>query len=82
MNGSRDRLAELIASLECKDGADLSRATSPGGGEPRESNGNKDVARNRPRTYPYFQYLPYEVEDNLQRQRNFDKILTQLYIAI
>lgn len=82
MNGSRDRLAELIASLEGKDGADLSRATSPGGGEPRESNGNKDVARNRPRTYPYFQYLPYEVEDNSQRQRNFDEILTQLYIAI
>lgn len=42
----------------------------------------KDVARNRPRTYPYFQYLPYEVEDNAQRQKNFDEILKHLYISI
>ncbi len=81
-SASRDRIAELISSLEGKDGAELSRATSPGGGEPRETNGNKDVARNRPRTYPYFQYLPYEVEDDAQRQRNFDEILKQLYISI
>lgn len=82
MEGARDRLAELISSLESKDGADFSRATSPGGEEPREVNGNKDLARHRPRTYPYYRYLPYDVEDNLQRQTNFDEILKQLYIAV
>lgn len=78
---NRERIADLISSLEGKDGAELSRATSPGG-EPREMNGGKDVARNRPRTYPYFQYLPYEVEDDAQRENNFDEILKQLYISI
>lgn len=82
MEGARDRLADLISSLEGKDGAELSRATSPGGWEPQESQGNKDVARNRPRTYPYLQYLPYEAEDNDQRQKNFDEIVKQLYIAV
>lgn len=82
MEGARERLAELVSSLEGKDEAELSRATSPGGEEPRATLGNKDVARYRPRTYPYLQYLPYEVEDNAQRQNNFDEILKQLYIAI
>lgn len=80
-SATRERIADLIASLEGKNGAELSRATSPGG-EPRDMNDGKDVARNRPRTYPYFQYLPYEVEDNAQRQINFDEILKQLYISI
>ena len=82
MDGARDKLAELISSLETKDIADLSRATSPGGEEPREMSGNKEMARHRPRTYPYDRYLPYDVEDNAQRQKNFDEILKQLYIAI
>lgn len=82
MEGARDRLAEIVSSLEGKDGPDLSRATSPGGEEPREISGNKDMARHRPRTYPYHRYLPYDIEDNAQRQRNFDEILKQLYIAI
>lgn len=82
MENARDRLAELISSLEGKDGAMLSRATSPGGEEPRETNNNKDVTRHRPRTYPYYRYLPYEVEDNARRQQNFEEILKHLYVAI
>jgi proteasome activator subunit 4 len=38
--------------------------------------------RNRPRTYPYFKYLPHDVEDEAERQRNLDMILKQLYIAV
>jgi proteasome activator subunit 4 len=38
--------------------------------------------RNRPRTYPYFKYLPHDVEDEAERQRNLDTILEQLYIAV
>ncbi|KAI1913479.1 Proteasome activator BLM10 [Ophidiomyces ophidiicola] len=48
-------------------------------------NGIKDpakTARSRPRTYPYFKYLPYEIEDERQRQQNFDEILKELYIAL
>ena len=86
MESGRDRLAELISSLEGNGGNDISRATSPGG-EPREGNGTPDLElakkpRHRPRTYPYFRYLPYEVEDDAQRQQNFDEILKHLYIAI
>lgn len=42
----------------------------------------KKLSRNRPRTYPYFRYLPYEVEDEEERQRNFDEILQHLYVAV
>lgn len=82
MENARDRLAELISSLEGKDGATLSRATSPGGEEPRETSNDKEVTRYRPRTYPYHRYLPYEVEDNARRQQDFDEILKYLYVAI
>ena len=82
MEGARDKLADLMASLEGRDGVELSRATSPGGEEPREISGTKEMARHRPRTYPYQRYLPYEVEDNAQRQENLEEILKQLYIAV
>ena len=85
MGDGREKLAEFIASLDGARGNDMSRATSPGG-EPRESdikdaNGAK-LSRSRPRTYPYFRYLPYEVEDDEERQRNFDEIIKQLYVAV
>lgn len=86
MENGRERLAELISSLEGNGGNDISRATSPGG-EPRAGNGTEDLElakrpRHRPRTYPYFRYLPYDFEDDAQRQQNFDEILRHLYIAI
>jgi proteasome activator subunit 4 len=64
----------------------MSRATSPGAG-PHETNGVvPDISykkyRNRPRTYPYLSYLPYEVEDEARRQRDLAEILKHLYIAI
>jgi proteasome activator subunit 4 len=45
-----------------------------GEGEPK--------ARVRPRTYPYFKYLPYRIEDEAERERNLREILNQLYIAV
>ncbi|KAJ9239988.1 hypothetical protein DTO280E4_8609 [Paecilomyces variotii] len=65
-------------------GHELSRATSPGGA-PSETNGTIDgekKARVRPRTYPYFKYMPYELEDDSDRQKNLHDILRCLYIAI
>lgn len=60
----------------------LSRATSPGG-EPAVMNGDGEPkARVRPRTYPYFKYLPYSLEDEPERDKNFREILRQLYIAV
>lgn len=62
--------------------AEISRATSPGG-DPVGLNGDSDQkARVRPRTYPYFKYLPYQVEDDSQRERNLREILKYLYIAV
>lgn len=61
---------------------EISRATSPGG-EPAGMNGEGEPkARVRPRTYPYFKYLPYPTEDESERERNLREILNQLYIAV
>jgi proteasome activator subunit 4 len=56
--------------------------------KPSLSNGTSQLkdplkkARGRPRTYPYFKYVPYELEDEEERQRNFQEILKYLYIAV
>ena len=36
----------------------------------------------RERTYPYFAYLPYNIEDEAERQKNFQEILKHLYVAV
>ncbi len=82
MDGARDRIAELIASLDGKDGPGSSRVSSPGGGGELRNGENKDMARSRPRTYPYFRHLPYKVEDEAERQKNFEEILKHLYVAV
>lgn len=79
------RFAELMASLDGKDGgADDSRATSPGPGAAARGTleDNKQIARSRPRTYPYFQYLPYEVESEAKRYQDFNEMLKHLYISV
>ena len=85
MDNAREKLAELLSSLEGTRGADMSRATSPGG-ESREADGldnnDKRLSRSSPRTYPYFRYLPYEVEEEAKRQKDLDEILSHLYIAV
>ena len=85
MEDGRERLAQLMSELEGTGGpSDLSRATSPGA-EPTERNGsnnNFQVSRTRPRTYPYFRYLPYTVENEETRRNNFEEILEHLYVAV
>ena len=77
-----------VASLtqNGRHGHELSRATSPGGEPPETSevlpeNSYKRY-RNRPRTYPYFQYLPYQVEEEARRHKDLREMLKHLYIAI
>jgi len=85
MDGDAETLAKLISSLEGKDGANESRATSPGLGPKGSQDTEEDlkkVTRNRPRTYPYFRYLPYEVESEAERHQNLNEIVKQLYIAV
>ncbi|KAK1139676.1 Proteasome activator BLM10 [Aspergillus melleus] len=61
---------------------EISRATSPGG-EPAGTNGDGEpIARVRPRTYPYFKYLPYSLESDTERDRTLREILNQLYITV
>lgn len=79
-------LEDIRSSMRMEKTEDLSRATSPGA-EPRETNGASSgqsqlSSRNRPRTYPYFRYLPYPVEDEQRRQDDLNEILKYLYIAI
>ena len=83
MDGARERLSDVLDSLDRRDGIDDSRATSPGVGVSRKHGvDHGSLTRDRPRTYPYFRYLPYKVEDGAQRQQNLDDILKHLYIAI
>ena len=77
---SDGRLAELLAELDGTRENDISRATSPGAGPSAQE--NRKIARSRPRTYPYFRYLPFEVEDGAVVQGYLDEILKNLYIAI
>lgn len=78
-----DRISQLMGALESASGPDTSRATSPGG-DWRQTNGgvNGDDERTRPRTFPYFRYLPYKTEDNSEREDNLNTCLRHLYIAV
>ena len=56
--------------------------TSPDG-EPMGIDGDGEhKARIRPRTYPYFKYLPYSIEDEAERERNLREILHCLYVSV
>jgi proteasome activator subunit 4 len=82
-----ERISQLISALDAASGADISRATSPGGdwrhanGGANASDGDRD-SRGRPRTFPYFSYLPYEAEGPEAREENLDVCLKHLYIAV
>ncbi|KAI1387179.1 uncharacterized protein F4822DRAFT_429941 [Hypoxylon trugodes] len=62
-------------------GDTISRATSPGL-PPSTSADIDDSKRYRPRTFAYFQLLPYPVEDDSDRDAALQGILKQLYIAV
>ncbi|KAI1822094.1 hypothetical protein F4861DRAFT_421266 [Xylaria intraflava] len=77
-SGSVFNLASHVLSSQ-PIGETISRATSPG--LPPEATAN-DSKRYRPRTFAYFQLLPYDVEAEAQRDAALQGILKQLYIAI
>jgi proteasome activator subunit 4 len=59
----------------------ISRATSPGLGYSNGVNLEKEK-RYLPRTFPYFELLPYKVEEETERNAALEEILKQLYIAL
>lgn len=60
----------------------ISRATSPGLGFGSNGVDSEKEKRYRPRTYPYFKLLPYNVEEEGERNAALQEILKQLYIAV
>lgn len=60
----------------------ISRATTPGLGYSTNGVDREKERRYRPRTFPYFQLLPYKVEEEAERNAALEEILKQLYIAI
>lgn len=60
----------------------ISRATSPGLGFGSSDADVEKEKRYRPRTFPYFELLPYDVEEETERNAALEEILKQLYIAI
>ncbi|KAH3918815.1 hypothetical protein HBI56_023420 [Parastagonospora nodorum] len=71
-----DRISQLMGALDSASGPDTSRATSPGG----DINGDGD--KTRPRTFPYFRYLPYGTEEQSGREESLNELLKHLYIAV
>lgn len=87
MESNRQTYEDLIPRMvNGRNGNEISRATSPGGELPEMNGIASDDSykrnRNRPRTYPYFKHLPYEVEDEIRRQHDLQEILKYLYIAV
>ena len=78
-----ERISQLMGALDTGSGPDTSRATSPGG-DWRQANGGINGAddRRRPRTFPYFEYLPYQTEDQSDREESLNTCLKHLYIAV
>lgn len=77
---AQERILELIQNSRNASEQDTSQATSPGGGLSTQETQN--VGSERQRTFPYFKYLPYDVEDDSVIQSNLDEILKHLYICI
>lgn len=75
--------AHFLQNLTTSGSGDgISRATSPGvGGQSADPDIEKEK-RYRPRTYPYFKLLPYNVEEEAERDAALEEILKQLYISI
>jgi proteasome activator subunit 4 len=83
---ANERIAELIGAFNDRSGPDMSRVSTPGGGwddtQKQLGNGASKLARTRPRTFPYFRYLPYETEDQAERERNLEDCIKNLYVAV
>jgi proteasome activator subunit 4 len=84
---ANERIAELISELTDRAAPDMSRVSTPGGGwqdELKQLNGAdvSKLARTRPRTFPYFRYLPYDTEDQEERERNLEDCIKNLYVAV
>jgi len=77
------KVSDFLAAHLGANGNDqaASGATSPGA-EWRDDDDGDVAARYRPRTYPYYRHLPYNTEDESERQKNLDEIIKHLYISI
>lgn len=73
-------LQQMLQNVGPNDG--ISRATSPGLSFTMNGVDSEQEKRYRPRTYPYFKLLPYNVEEEAERNAALEEILRQLYIAI
>ncbi|KAH8666854.1 hypothetical protein BX600DRAFT_380737 [Xylariales sp. PMI_506] len=74
LSGAAQFISTFLSS-----GETISRATSPG---IASSDSHDDSRRHRPRTFSYFDLLPYDVEEEVERDIALHGILKQLYIAI
>jgi proteasome activator subunit 4 len=75
---SHEKLADLMMDLD--KGKEMSRATSPGGNSSEPDNRNQ--TRRRPRTYPYTETLPYDVEEEATRYENLETIIKHIYLYV
>jgi proteasome activator subunit 4 len=75
-------LSQLIGALDSASGFDTSRATSPGGDWRQNGSEGDEKSRSRPRTFPYFQYLPYQTEAQAEREDSLNTIIKHLYVAV
>lgn len=87
---SSERISDALGVLSNGAGYDISRGTTPGGLKDADANGaasedDQDPdkrSRSRPRTFPYFKYLPYHVESQAEREEYLNVCMKHLYMAI
>ena len=79
--GSLSGAAQFLSAFGSS-GEPISRATSPGLPSTPDADSHDTSKRHRPRTFSYFQLLPYPVEEEAQRDAALQGILKQLYISI
>ena len=81
--------------LDAPEIADMTRSSTPAALWRQENtstagSGNNEAerelkdggSRSRPRTFPYFQHLPYKAETESDRMANLNICLNQLYMAV
>jgi proteasome activator subunit 4 len=80
--------------LDVPEVSDLTRSSTPaalwrqentsanGSGYTEEGDVKENDSRSRPRTFPYFEHLPYDAETENDRLANLNICLNQLYMAV
>ena len=83
MGDEKRKAGQLLDNSHGADASNVSGNSFTDGLPTSSIKGQKNGSKaDRPGTFPYFKHLPYDVEDESERQKNFDEIISHLYVAL